>query len=363
LLLIAVAGGRPTALPVQVKGDGRCPQPAEVAARLGALLPPSPGSSDVGYTAELRDDGPELAIVLRGRDGSVAKERRLPRQYTCDELAAAAAAVIAAWMSDIHPEFAIPEPAPGSAGASAPGLARSAPAPAGLPRTPDRAPAPRPPLDAPHAQASPQTTLVAITSVAAAPGVREGVSLSLRLDGAAGLAGTLGPSRGSPGWAAGALVAGGVRWAPTRFGARLALTAGTARVFPLGMGELHVTRTSLSLGPTFRVTGSEAPLAVDLAVLLTGARLVTRGSGFPRATATAGLDGGGGASLRVSLRRDWSPFLELGASAWPVARTGLERVDGNTRPLPQGEVGLTGGVLFTGGGGPVRPAALGPPRE
>jgi hypothetical protein len=129
------------------------------------------------------------------------------------------------------------------------------------------------------------------------------------------------------------------------------------------MGELHVTRTSLSLGPTFRVTGAEAPLTVDLAVLVTGSRLVTRGSGFPLATASTGLDGGGGASLRAGLRRGWSPFLELGASVWPVRRMAFERVDGNTRPLPRVEVGLTGGIVFTRGGGPVRRAALGPPRE
>jgi hypothetical protein len=355
LLLIAVAGGRPTALPVMVKGGGPCPQPAEVAARLGALLPRLPASSSESYTAELRDGGAELEILLRGPDGSVANERSLPRQYTCDELAAAAAAVIAVWISDIHPEFTMPL---GTAGAPAPERVRSATAPAAL----DHAPAPPSP-DAARAQASPRAAVVAATAIVSAPAVRQATPWSLQLDGAAGLAGTLGPSRGSPGWAAGALIAIDVRWAPTRVGARVALAAQTPRVFPLGIGELHVARTSLSLGPTFRMTGAAEPFTVDLAVLLTGSRLVTRGSGFPRATASTGLDGGYGASLRVGLRRSWSPFLELGATDWPVARMGFERVEGNTRPLPQVEVGLTGGIVFTGGGGPVRPADLGPPRE
>jgi hypothetical protein len=62
----------------------------------------------------------------------------------------------------------------------------------------------------------------------------------------------------------------------------------------------------------------------------------------------------------VGLRRDWSPFLELGATAWPVARVGLEEVDGNTRPLPKVEVGLTFGILFSAARGHVRSAALGP---
>jgi hypothetical protein len=358
LSFIAVAAERAPALPVVVTGDSRCPQPAEVAARVGRLLPRSPVPGAVAYTAEVRDGGVELAIVLRGAGGSVANERRLPRQYSCDELAAAAAAVIAAWLSDIHPEFARPEPTVRSADPAAPVLESSQPAKA-APSVPARPP----PLDATRAPAAAQGPVVATTSGAAAPAVREGTALSLRLDGAAGLAATLGPSGGSPGWAAGALVAAGLRWAPTRLGARLALTAGTARVFPLGMGQLHVTRTSLSVGPTFRLTREEAPLSVDLAAFLVGSRLVTRGSGFPRASAIAGLDGGGGGSVRVGLRRAWSPFLELGASAWPVARAGLERVDGNTRPLPQVEVGLTCGILFTGGAGPVRPAALGPRRQ
>jgi hypothetical protein len=328
LLLIAVAGTDPSELPVVVTGGSRCPQAAEVTARLGALLPPSrPGNAPRDVVA-LDDQSPELRIVLRGADGSVANERRLPRRYSCDELAAATAAVIAAWLSDIHPEFAL---------AAA--------------RPPDRTP----PSPVPPAAARAEAPTIAVASAPAA------ASPALHFDGAAGLAGTLGPSQGSPGWAAGVAVAAGVR--ATRLGARLALMAGTPRVFPLGRGELQVSRTSLLLGPTFRLTSADASLTADLGVFVAASRLVLRGNGFPRAGTSAGLDGGGGASLRVGLRREWAPFLELAATVWPVARAGLEQVNGNTRTLPKVEIGLTCGILFSGAGGRVRSAALGPHTE
>src|SRR4051812_1759649 len=237
LLLIAVAGEGPTELPVVVTGDSRCPRPAEVAAQVGALLPRSRPSSAPRDIATLDDQSPELRIVLRGADGSVANERRLPRQYTCDELAAAAAAVIAAWLSDIHPEFAL---------ATA--------------RPPDGTP----PSPAPPASARAEGAGIA---VAPAPAAARPAS-ALHFDGAAGVAGQLGPSQGRPGLAAGVLVAASVR--ATRLGGRLALIAGTPRVFPLGMGELQVSRTSLLLGPTFRLTSADASLTADLGVFVAG---------------------------------------------------------------------------------------------
>jgi hypothetical protein len=88
-----------------------------------------------------------------------------------------------------------------------------------------------------------------------------------------------------------------------------------------------------------------------------------RGGGFPQASGATGLDGGAAVSLRLGLRRAWSPFLELGGTVWPVARAALERVDGNRRRLPRLEAGVALGILFAAAGDGVRSTPPGTQRE
>jgi hypothetical protein len=105
-----VEGGPPvarggSAAVVRVEGATSCPTPGEVAAKLESLLPtasklPRPDR------AQLADDGGDLLISLEDATGAVLGTRRLPRQFPCDALAAAAAIALAAWESDVHPAFA-----------------------------------------------------------------------------------------------------------------------------------------------------------------------------------------------------------------------------------------------------------------
>src|SRR5204862_2746315 len=110
---------------VTVEGTTTCPDPAAVSERLAALLPAAKDSA--GDVALLAAEGDGVRIVLRHADGSAGGTRTLDGRHSCDELAEAAAVIIAAWQND--------------GGVDDRRLAPTAAAPA-LPRTPPAAPAP-----------------------------------------------------------------------------------------------------------------------------------------------------------------------------------------------------------------------------
>ncbi|MDF3069531.1 MAG: hypothetical protein K0R38_5132 [Polyangiaceae bacterium] len=67
-----------------------------------------------------------LFVELRSADATSIGERLLPVEGSCDELAQAAAVVLSAWLSDVHPDFApeLPVPQPVAPPlASSPGVA------------------------------------------------------------------------------------------------------------------------------------------------------------------------------------------------------------------------------------------------
>lgn len=92
---------------VSVKGNTRCPSAADVGTRVAAMLPlvATARAPDVAELDEIDRGGPNLRLTLRRPDGALIGQRLLAREYSCAELAAAAAVIIATWESDVHPEF------------------------------------------------------------------------------------------------------------------------------------------------------------------------------------------------------------------------------------------------------------------
>src|SRR5690349_2658404 len=84
-------------LAVELDGSSSCPTPEAVAERLRPLLPPD--ASGVGRVT--LEPGPEgLRLSLMRSDGSRGGVRTLAGDHTCDELADAAAVIIASWQDD-----------------------------------------------------------------------------------------------------------------------------------------------------------------------------------------------------------------------------------------------------------------------
>jgi hypothetical protein len=92
---------------VEVVGDSACPTAAAVTSRLAALTP----SSNLAVEPEAANrvtlargaDALELALV--DPRGARLAAKTLAASGTCDELAAAAAVVVAAWQADLNPDL------------------------------------------------------------------------------------------------------------------------------------------------------------------------------------------------------------------------------------------------------------------
>src|SRR5262245_53120987 len=92
---------------VDVVGDGPCPAPADVSRRLAELLPAADTAGGTGGGARRlarlsRADG-HVHLELLTPDGVRLDERDLEANERCEDLAAAAAVVIAAWEAQLDP--------------------------------------------------------------------------------------------------------------------------------------------------------------------------------------------------------------------------------------------------------------------
>jgi len=135
--LAVIVGAIPTALvlailAVQVESPA-CPSRAEVEQALRPMLPALPEAKQ-GDMARIARVGRGLRIDLVSPQGALIAERSLEVEGTCAELATVAAIIIAAWESDVHPDYTL-------SGATETVSATNAPAP--IERAPfDRQPAP-----------------------------------------------------------------------------------------------------------------------------------------------------------------------------------------------------------------------------
>lgn len=89
---------------LDVVADSECPDGARVDAILGEILG-HPSGERLGERAFVTHSAALLVVALEASDGRRLGERALPADGTCEELARAAAVVLAAWLSDVHPEL------------------------------------------------------------------------------------------------------------------------------------------------------------------------------------------------------------------------------------------------------------------
>lgn len=242
----------------------KCPAPVDVEARVRSILhlPPERELSE-GFAVERHESG--LYVELRLADSTLIGQRTLPADGTCDELAQAAAVVLSAWLSDVHPDFATDlPPAPPPPISPDSGLPR--PLPAAPPSPPPHAasPSPRAPIPR-HWEA--------------------GVALGADFSG-----GRFGPT--------GYLLAS---YTPVQgLGLSAFLGASWFREERLGPGNVDWWRWPLGIGPTLRVV--TGPVTWDASAGPALGWLHFAASNFDRTSGQDGFEPGAFLSLRVSSR-------------------------------------------------------------
>jgi hypothetical protein len=120
-----------------IVSDASCPAPAAVGTLLREILGLS-STEHVDEVAHLVHEDGLLRVSLRAADSRVLGERRLPGDGSCEELARAAAVVLASWLTDAHPELVPALPMPPLA-ERAPSVARAEPAVSAAPPAPSGA--------------------------------------------------------------------------------------------------------------------------------------------------------------------------------------------------------------------------------
>ena len=244
-----------------------CPAPVDVEARVLQILHLAPERQlSEGFAVERRESG--LYVELRLADSTLIGQRTLPSEGSCDELAQAAAVVLSAWLSDVHPDFATQLPA-------APPPAPTIPADSGLP----------PPLPAALPAPRPRAASSILRGRAARPWY---AGLALGVDVAGGT------------FAASGYLVGGYAPAPQGLGVAAFVGASWSREEPLGPGSVDWWRWPLGIGPSLRVVAGNATWDASAGPAL--GWLHFAGSEFDRTSGQNGLALGGFLNLRVSSR-------------------------------------------------------------
>jgi hypothetical protein len=289
-------------------GETGCPTPAEVAARVAALLP-AVERNEPADVAHIEIAGDRMHVTLAQPDGTPLGERDIDARFPCADLAQAAAVVIATWESDVHPEF--------------------------------RPPAPPPPAP-PPAPAAPPVAVVAPPAPPAAAAYDLG----------AGLAGSLAPSSQGAGPALGTLAVGS--WTPGArgLGGRAAVAWTADRELELGAGNVRWRRLTAALGPQVRFGTPATRWALDLHVEGLAAWLTAAGGGFTNDHRGDTFDPGVGAGARVLWFGDRAgdrtvlAWLEVMGAGWLRRQTAFATPGVVNVTLPRFEAGLALGLAF-----------------
>jgi hypothetical protein len=303
-----------------VEGEN-CPAPVDVELRVRTILQLSPEQQlSEGFAVERREAG--LYVALRRADSTLIGERTLPTSGSCDELAQAAAVVLSAWLTDVHPDFAgvlparEPEPEPPVAVETPP----VAPPPASPP------PPPPPPPARPVAKAQP------------APPAEPDSSWRLLL----GIGGD---------WAGGGLAPAALVGADYGTdGSGFALSARTMiigpRQEPLGPGRVSWWRWPLALGAGARIEGKTLSFALSAGPAAAWLRLT--GESFDRTSTQNAVSWGGFLDAVVTGRGPTlRPFGALNAQIYPAPAKAY--VDASTPlewQLPRLSLTLFVGIRF-----------------
>jgi hypothetical protein len=267
---VSVLGFAAARLALRIVVEGSCPDAAMAEAKVAATLGPMMESSDATARLEPLDD--RLRVEVRSGSGALLVVHDLALGPSCDDLAAAAAVVIAT--------------AVGSAPETG-GLPLVAPVPIPLP-LPRRSP---PVLTR---QASPLWLEV---------GASVGIEAALPRPGGGGFLWlSIGPSpqRSQLG---------------SRFGLLFRLGGTSLKQLALGQGLADWTRLELSLGPRLRL--SRGLLLCDLFLALTPALVLASGRELPQTFSSTGFDlglgGGGKLGARIG---SLFPFVAVSATGY-----------------------------------------------
>ncbi len=256
---------------IDVVGDATCPAPAEVAAQVAALGPAPDGDAPTAKVIVARTER-TLRLELVGPNSNDLATRELPAEGSCEDLATAAAIVVASWRANLDPDLApsvrLPANAPSPAIATPPAVIRAAPAP--------RASTP---------------FAIGLGLVASETG------------------GALAP---------GAVLVGALGLGPRGLALDASVSGTTSRTADVGAlsGAASWTRATLALGPALQF--GDARVRGDVHLQALGALLHVRGVGVPNATSDTTVELGVGAGARVDLVGTTSTvWVGFDAREWP----------------------------------------------
>lgn len=248
---------------VVVGGEATCPTPARVNEKLAQMgIGTAAPLSETSRQAVLSRNAQGLLVTLRSQEHTVLAERQFSAQASCEDLAAAAAVVIASWEAELGSEGSL-----------------------GLQVRPS-IPPPLPTVSHVWTWDVGLAAQVGFAASSVAPGAWLEASLG----------------RTSRPWR---MVLSGFRQDP------LALS--------LGKGEALWSRTGVSVGPRFEVQRRRLMWAVDL--LAYAAYLKMQGRAQPQNFTDATFDAGATAQLRLGPRfGNLVPWVSVGASYSPFER-------------------------------------------
>jgi hypothetical protein len=270
---------------VRVEGSAFCPSPAQVAEALLRLEAGEPNGVDGADHARIERADGGVEIVLFGAGGERRKARRLVADAPCEELAAAAAVIIAAWERELGPR-------------------RLAPASVAV--------TPSPPLRA---------------------------RLAWDLGGA--FTGALSGSSFAPGGS----VAANLVARRAHVGGRLAAVGTATRDQQLAPGHASYTRAFFQLGPVARFNPSR--LALDLHAELSLALTSLEGVGYATVARAFDFDPGLGGGARLGVRAGpVLPFLEVAVVGWLRRQRFDVTGVASAAELPRFDLLLSAGLAF-----------------
>jgi hypothetical protein len=302
---------------VSVEGSGDCPSPAAVSAELSAIMSVPEVESGADRVV-VSSTGDEVSVGLFSAGGAVLGERRVSAEGTCEEKARAVAVILAAWLTDVHPEFrtVLPEVVP-------PVVPAPAPAPPPEPPARSEAQTVAKPAPAPAPAAPPARRTARAFSYAAAAGIElsgAGVAPAFELS---------------------------ARFAPA--GTGLGMLGFALVTLPveseLGSGTVSSFRWPFGVGPLFRLAPRGA--FVDFALGPSVAWLHLDGDGFETNDGADDLVFGGFFGVSVSGTKGLlRPHAAVGLLIWPGTSTAVASVPDAELDLPLVEATALLGVVL-----------------
>lgn len=317
--------------PLEVTADTPCPRADATGRVLGEILGLS-AAEHLSEVARLAYADGGLVVTLRDSEGHVLGARTLPLEGSCDELARAAAVVLATWLGDVHPEF-VPRLAQraNAAPAAAPPSANGSDAAEGASGT-----------NAPNGPSSGK----AGTGVTPPSGsVRSSGSVQLepewRLRASAAVGASVLPAPVAfAGTLSGVFVPnhGGV-------GATLRASAVTSRERDVPGGKVRYFRWPLAAGATLRFAAPSVALELDGGGALAWLHVAGR-SFSPDRSADDATIGTFAAARVLGTRGPILPFAELAGLFWLRSARVYADAAQPSVALPRGELTLSAGVAF-----------------